>query len=541
MRVNAKQGSGSANSLVGKTIHDRFRIIAPIARGGMGAVYKAEQAPLGRLVAIKVLSPKHDEEKDPEFRKRFFLEAATVAKLTHPNTVTVFDYGQSEGLYFIVMELLEGVTLKSALRESGPFEPARAIHITKQICRSLREAHRLGVIHRDMKPGNVMLLEQGDESDFVKVLDFGLVKDIEAEDEDDLTQTGVFMGSPKYMSPEQIQGERVDARSDIYSVGVMLYEMLSGAPPFVREKQVQVLMDHIHSPVPPMPPEVPVELARIVERCLAKKRKERFADMDELLVALKTAAGELSLPQSTELGISGEFSSGTPVSGVHAVAGTLEPRTTNESISVPTVLNERPSVTPSGLSVPTVTGATEPTKPSRVLPAVLGAAVLVLGATLAVLLFVPRDAAPTAETTPEPPALALAAEPETSAASSKQAADEAAFADEPPAPPLRSLMVELDSRPRGAMVRIGDAEYGPTPATVELTGELAEPGAELTFVFALAGHRETTVVRTVPAEGRLDVSARLRRIVQRTPLRSSRDEARPVESVTPAGYRDSPY
>src|SRR5690606_40682516 len=106
VRVNEKQGSGSANSLVGKTIHDRFRIIAPIARGGMGAVYKAEQAPLGRLVAIKVLSPKHDEEKDPEFRKRFFLEAATVAKLSHPNTVTVFDYGQSDGLFFIVMELL---------------------------------------------------------------------------------------------------------------------------------------------------------------------------------------------------------------------------------------------------------------------------------------------------------------------------------------------------------------------------------------------------------------------------------------------------
>src|SRR5262245_24338867 len=184
----------------------------------MGAVYKAEQAPLGRLVAIKVLSPKHEEDKDPEFRKRFFLEAATVAKLTHPNTVTVFDYGQSEALYFIVMELLEGVTLKQAMRASGPMPPARAIHIAKQICRSLREAHRLGIIHRDMKPGNVMLLQQGDESDFAKVLDFGLVKDTAAEEEEDLTQAGVFMGSPKYMSPEQIQGERVDARTDIYSI-----------------------------------------------------------------------------------------------------------------------------------------------------------------------------------------------------------------------------------------------------------------------------------------------------------------------------------
>ncbi|MBZ0116702.1 MAG: serine/threonine protein kinase, partial [Sandaracinaceae bacterium] len=276
----------------------------------MGAVYKAEQAPLGRLVALKVLSPKHDVDKDPEFRKRFFLEAATVAKLTHPNTVTVFDYGQGDGgLYFIAMELLEGVTLKHALRESGPFPPERAIHVTKQICRSLREAHRLGIVHRDMKPGNVMLLEQGDEKDFVKLLDFGLVKDTEAADEEDLTQAGVFMGSPKYMSPEQIQGERVDGRSDIYSVGVIFFELLTGRPPFEREKQVQILMDHLNAPIPAMSsieghPPVPGDLEAIVRKCLAKKREERFADMDALLLALKALEGDVA--PSGELGISGE-------------------------------------------------------------------------------------------------------------------------------------------------------------------------------------------------------------------------------------------
>ncbi|HHH27007.1 MAG TPA: serine/threonine protein kinase, partial [Polyangiaceae bacterium] len=317
------KGSGTTDPLVGRVIHDRFRIIAPIARGGMGAVYKAEQAPLGRLVALKILSPKHDAEKDPEFRKRFFLEAATVAKLSHPNTVTVFDYGQSDGLFFIVMELIEGETLKRVMKREGPFDGPRAVHVTKQICRSLREAHRLGVIHRDMKPGNVMLLQQGDEPDYVKVLDFGLVKDIDKdEDDEDLTQAGVFMGSPKYMSPEQIQGDDVDGRSDIYSLGVLLYEMLCGRPPFVRDKQVQVLMDHINAPVPPMDvpegkPPIPPELQQVVLKTLAKKREDRFEDMEQFLLALKMVAGEMGVPPSGEFGTTGDFriTGGTPVSG----------------------------------------------------------------------------------------------------------------------------------------------------------------------------------------------------------------------------------
>src|SRR6201992_3318 len=173
------KSTGAPDPLIGRVVNDRFKITALIARGGMGKVYRAEQAPLGRVCAVKVLNPSYAGEQDPEFHKRFFLEASIASKLTHPNTVTIFDYGKTDDdIYYIAMELLEGRTLHRALREQGPFLPDRTMHIARQICRSLREAHGMGVIHRDLKPANVYLLQHGDEGDVVKVLDFGLVKNL---------------------------------------------------------------------------------------------------------------------------------------------------------------------------------------------------------------------------------------------------------------------------------------------------------------------------------------------------------------------------
>ena len=283
---------GEPDPLIGRVVSGRFKILSVIARGGMGKVYKAEQAPLGRICALKVLSPKYEGDRDPEFHKRFLLEASTAAKLTHANTVTIFDYGQDgDDLYFIAMEYIEGRTLHRVLRDEGPFPELRVAHIAGQICRSLREAHTHGVVHRDLKPGNILITDRGDEQDNVKVLDFGLVKDVSGEAED-LTQAGLFMGSPKYMAPEQILGGEITARTDIYSLGVMMYEMLTGRVPFDRGASVGTLMAHVNDIPPPMIEVNPkLALSRtmegIVTRCLEKEADRRFNSMKDLLASLK--------------------------------------------------------------------------------------------------------------------------------------------------------------------------------------------------------------------------------------------------------------
>ena len=287
------KGSGVPDPLIGRVINDRFKINALIARGGMGKVYRAEQAPLGRVCAIKVLNPNYAGDQDPEFHKRFFLEASIASKLTHPNTVTIFDYGRTEDdVYYMAMEYLEGHTLHRAIREAGHFPEERAAHVARQICRALREAHSLGVIHRDLKPANLFLVEHGDETDFVKILDFGLVKNVSDTKTEDLTQTGLFMGSPKYMAPEQIRGDRVDARTDIYALGIILYEMIAGKVPFDRPNSVNILMAHVNEEAPPirqMNPNTTVSVAfeETIARCMAKNPDNRFKSMDEVLAALK--------------------------------------------------------------------------------------------------------------------------------------------------------------------------------------------------------------------------------------------------------------
>ena len=289
---SSKKNSGP-DPLLGRTINGRYKIVSLVARGGMGKVYKAEQQPLGRICALKVLNPRYEGDRDPEFGKRFFLEAATAAKLTHPNTVTIFDYGSSEDgdIYYIAMEFIEGKTLHRVLRDETTLPEARVSHVARQICRSLREAHELGVVHRDLKPGNILLTNRGDENDVVKVLDFGLVKDVTG-DAEDLTQQGLFMGSPKYMAPEQITGGEISARTDIYSLGVMIYEMMTGKVPFDRGASVNTLMAHVNDTPPPLAevnPRIQIspQMEGIVYRCLEKDASKRFSSMNELLAALK--------------------------------------------------------------------------------------------------------------------------------------------------------------------------------------------------------------------------------------------------------------
>lgn len=282
--------STGCDPLIGRTVSDKFTITGIIARGGMGKVYKAVQAPLGRLCALKVLSPKYDQEHDPEFQRRFFREASTAAKLNHANTVTVYDYGRDGDIYYIAMEYVRGRTLYQIVHEDGPMDEVSVSHIMREVGRSLREAHALGVIHRDMKPANVIVTTQGEEL-ALKVLDFGLVKKFSAEDTEELTQKGLFMGSPKYMAPEQILGHSLSPRTDIYALGVVAYELLTGEPPFERANSVKTLMAHVNESPPPMRRMLPELRAGqacidVVMRCLAKDPNDRFEDIDHLLEAL---------------------------------------------------------------------------------------------------------------------------------------------------------------------------------------------------------------------------------------------------------------
>ncbi|HTB77022.1 MAG TPA: serine/threonine-protein kinase [Polyangiaceae bacterium] len=291
-----------ADPLVGKVLLDRVRIIRPIARGGMGKVYFGEQTRMKRSCAIKVLSPRFTGGADAaEFARLFLLEASIAAKLNHPHVVTIFDYGESPDGCFIAMEYLSGRSLSEELSKGGRLVAERAIHIAKQVARALREAHALGVVHRDIKPGNIFLLKQDDDDDFVKVLDFGLVHDSKATDARDQPSPDAILGSPRYMAPEQVQGKEIDARTDIYSLGGVLYAMLTGHPPFERRTDLATMMAQVSDPPLPMASvapgiALPPGLEAVVMRCLAKSPDQRFASMEELVAALALRSGEAAEP-----------------------------------------------------------------------------------------------------------------------------------------------------------------------------------------------------------------------------------------------------
>ena len=300
----AEVATDSLDPLIGQTIDGRFRIVEVIGKGAMGKVYRAVQLPLNRAVAIKLLDSRYGAGRDESFKQRFLVEAALTSKLNHPNTVRVLDYGSThDGLFFLAMEYLDGDTLEKLLTK-GPLPWHRVLSIGQQMARALREAHELGVVHRDLKPGNVVLLHADDDADFVKVLDFGLVKSfVEGHELEGraITQQGMLMGSPQYMAPEQGEKNRADPRSDIYSLGTMLFEMLTGKPPFSGGGALEIIMKHVHQQVPPIvtPSKfeaVPEALQAIVMKCLAKSPMDRFQAMDELLLALQ----DVSVPSRTE-------------------------------------------------------------------------------------------------------------------------------------------------------------------------------------------------------------------------------------------------
>jgi tRNA A-37 threonylcarbamoyl transferase component Bud32 len=291
-------GTQLRDPLLGQVFGGKYTVVRLLGEGGMGAVYEGEQQ-LGttkRKVAVKTLHP--HLSRDAKIKARFEREVGTIAELEHPNTIQVYDFGVAgDGILYIVMEFLHGKSLADLIEKEGALMPERAQAILEQICGSLEEAHARGIVHRDLKPDNVVLVERAGKKDFVKVLDFGIAKRSREEDKEEqkLTQQGMVLGTPPYMSPEQFTGNPIDLRSDVYSLAVMAYEMLSGKLPFKADTAWEWATQHMTQP--PIPIESLPEGARVNEsmraalrRALAKAPADRFQSVHDFYAAFSGAA-----------------------------------------------------------------------------------------------------------------------------------------------------------------------------------------------------------------------------------------------------------
>jgi serine/threonine-protein kinase len=283
------------DSLIGTTLAGKYRIDERLNEGGMGTVYRGTHVLMEKTVAIKVLRP--SLAADEKIVARFSREARAASRISHPNALSVTDFGEDEnGTVFIVMEFLSGKTLKQVIRDDGPLPLPRVVEITRQVGEALHAAHLQGVIHRDLKSDNIMLLDTV-AGDHAKVLDFGIAKINETDEMRDagLTAPNLVIGTPQYMSPEQCsQDSEIDARSDIYSLGVILYEMLVGHVPFTAESPTMVMMKHLQEPVPSVLDErsdLPAPVGRVIARAMAKLPVNRYQNVAELVEDLTIASG----------------------------------------------------------------------------------------------------------------------------------------------------------------------------------------------------------------------------------------------------------
>src|SRR5688572_28242511 len=297
VRMDPQQGP-PPDLLIGQTIGN-YLVTQKLGEGGMGSVYLAEHPSIGKKVALKVL---HSEfSTNQEVATRFFNEAKAVNDIGHPNIVDIIDFGiiqagfNREQLVYFIMEYLGGLTLAQVIRAESPLAPERALAIALQVADALSASHRCGIVHRDLKPDNIILMQRGRERDFVKLLDFGIAKLTSDQPGSRRTRTGIVMGTPAYMSPEQCEGRgNIDHRTDCYALGIVLYEMITGRVPFIGEGYGEVLVQHLtQAPVAPSTIRglIPPHVEQIVMKALEKRPEMRYPTMDEMMRGLADPVG----------------------------------------------------------------------------------------------------------------------------------------------------------------------------------------------------------------------------------------------------------
>jgi serine/threonine protein kinase len=538
-RVN--RGS-SRDPLVGTVINGKFHVERAIARGGMGRIYYGRQAPLDRPVALKIVKADSVNEDESQFLKRFLLEASILAKLQHPNVVTLFDYGRIEGapveMYFIAMEYLNGETLTERLRARGTLVTTEVLPLAQQIARGLKEAHSRGILHRDLKPSNIVIVPEANGGEIVKLVDFGIGKD-EGTGEEDLTREGVLVGTPKYMAPEQFDGIS-SAASDVYSLGVILYQGLSGVLPFAGTTPSELMMAKLQDPVQPIRElnpntDVSDDFESLVQQMLSRRPDDRptldevFAQLAFCEEELIGASGARLAPSRPRIGLP---LTSRPMSLAALLAqdskSTVLDGPVTEIAPIETFGDEPLTLSPISSrvvpAIPTMTGltplpprppTTAPVRADRPAPATVSrstligfALCLVVLAALWIVRAGPTTAAPDAHS----PVSAVS-----------------------PAPlPAASFLLHLDSTPSGAVVLENGHVLGVTPLTISV--DRAGVADSTTRAFQLKKEGYTTVAF---AQGNADSDVRHVVPLSLDPSATKSTATTPTPSRTPVAPRAS--
>ena len=462
-------------SPVGRVLGDRYRILERIGEGGMGTVWLCEHVALGKRMAVKILRPEFS--RDEELARRFEQEARAASQIGQENIIDVVDFGRTpEGSLYLVMEALEGESLARLLRRAGPLPVGRAIGILLQICRALGAAHARGIVHRDLKPENVIVVRREDGSDFAKVVDFGISKSGGSAEQGRITRAGSIIGTPEYMAPEQASAAAVDHRCDVYALGVLAYEMLTGSLPFQGETAVATLLKHQgERPAPPRQrrPDLPAELEAAILRALAKDPADRQQSMAELAAEIGRFAG-------------GPEAEAAPAGLPPASALGAAPGSTARFLAPP-----RPSSR--GDTVALSAAEVDPGRRARRKRILLGASVAAAAAIAGLTWLAPgRAPAP-----PAPPPIPAAPAPPAAAELPPPAAPPASGPAAPLAPALHR--VTLRSIPSGATVYQGSDRIGVTPLDVEIPF-----GRGNVYRFDRAGYRSLSR-RVEAADGTVEV------------------------------------